>query len=71
MTLTGSAKYPGHWQLTLFGEDGMPCSDVRFAPGDRAKAIDEFLQECSPREVFGVSDGQFAVEKMAMTAPAM
>jgi hypothetical protein len=71
MTLTGSAKCPGHWQLTLFGGDGMPWSDRQFAPDDRAEAIDEFLRECSPREVFGVSDGQAAVANMAMTAPAM
>jgi hypothetical protein len=49
----------------------MPWSDRQFAPDDRAEAIDEFLRECSPREVFGVSDGQAAVANMAMTAPAM
>lgn len=54
MTLTGSSKRAGGWQLTRFDRDGLPYTDSQYPPEDRVRAIDEFLLDSSLREVFGI-----------------
>lgn len=69
MTLTGSSKHPGGWQLTRFDRDGLPYTDSQYPAADRARAIDEFLLDCSLREVFDL-DLDLDVDSAPTLVPA-
>lgn len=69
MTLTGSSKHPSGWQLTRFGRNGLPYTDNQYMAEELVRAIDDFLLDCSLREVFGI-DLALDIDSAPMAAPA-
>lgn len=62
MTLTGSSKQPGGWQLTRFDREGLPYTDSQYPREDLVRAIDDLLKDCVLREVFGVDLGIYPAD---------